>query len=111
MNFEKSVNVDKFIQFLQELRAQQPNERLVIFLDRLNVHRSLRVKECCDDLGIIRVFNSSYSPNYNPIEGVIGVIKNELKRQRIDMIARGRRPNLYVMLENVAANVERNVYV
>ena len=80
MNFEKSINSTKFIEFLYELRAQQPDERLAIFLDRLNVHRSLRVKNVCDELGIARIFISSYSPNFNPIEGVIGVINNALKR-------------------------------
>ena len=80
MNFPKSVNSTKFIEFLRELRSQQPEELIAIFMDRLNVHRSYRVLDVCQELGIIRIFNSSYSPNYNPIEGVIGVIKNEIKR-------------------------------
>ena len=49
-------------------------------MDRLNVHRSYRVKDICEELGIIRIFNASYSPNFNPIEGVIGIVKNEMKR-------------------------------
>jgi hypothetical protein len=43
MNFPKSVNSTKFIEFLRELRAQQPDENIAIFMDRLNVHRSYRV--------------------------------------------------------------------
>jgi transposase len=87
MNFPKSVNSTKFIEFLRELRAQQPDEKLAVFMDRLNVHRSYRVFDVCEELGIIRIFNASYSPNYNPIEGVIGMVKNELKRQRTHEIA------------------------
>ena len=71
MNFPKSVNSSKFIDFLRELRAQQPDEKLAVFMDRLNVHRSYRVLDVCEELGILRIFNSSYSPNYNPIERVI----------------------------------------
>jgi transposase len=80
-------------------------------MDRLNVHRSYRVLDVCEELGIIRIFNSSYSPNYNPIEGVIGVIKNEIKRQRTHAISNGNKPDLYPMLENIAANVQRNVCI
>jgi len=28
------------------------------------------------------IYNASYSPNYNPIEGVIGIGKNKIKQQR-----------------------------
>jgi transposase len=75
------------------------------------VHRSHRVKDVCDELGIERIFNSSYSPNFNPIEGVIGIIKNELKRQRINTIARSQKPNLWTLLENIGGNFDRNVCV
>ena len=80
-------------------------------MDRLNVHRSYRVKDVCEELGIVRLFNSSYSPNFNPIEGVIGLIKNEVKRQRTHEIANERKPSLHVMLENIAANVEKEICV
>ena len=80
-------------------------------MDRLNVQRSYRVKDVCEELGIIRLFNSSYSPNFNPIEDVIGLIKNEVKRQRTHEIANERKPNLHVMLENIAANVEKEICV
>ena len=111
MNFPKSVNSTKFIEFLRELRSQQPEEKIAIFMDRLNVHRSYRVLDVCEELGIVRILNSSYSPNYNPIEGVIGIIKNELKRQRTNEIANGNKPDLHVMLESIAANVKKEVCV
>ena len=78
-------------------------------MDRLNVHRSLRVTDVMAELGIVRILNSSYSPNHNPIEGVIGVIKNELKRQRTHQIAHGNKPDLYLMLENIVANISKEV--
>jgi transposase len=111
MNFPKSVNSSKFIDFLRELRDQQPDADLAIFMDRLNVHRSHRVQHVMDELGILRILNSSYSPNHNPIEGVIGVIKNELKRQRTHEIAHGNKPDLHQMLENIGANISKEVCV
>jgi hypothetical protein len=33
MNFPKSVNIPKFIQFLKALRAKRPKSKLAIFMD------------------------------------------------------------------------------
>ena len=74
-------------------------------MDRLNVHRSYRVLDVCEELGILRIFNSSYSPNQNPIEGVIGLVKNEIKRQRTHQIALGNKPDLHVLLENISSQI------
>ena len=43
MNFPKSVNSSKFIDYLREWRQMHPDDLLAIFVDRLNVHRSARV--------------------------------------------------------------------
>ena len=75
MNFEKSVDRAKFIAFLKKLRQCNPFIPLALFLDRLAVHRSNEVQEAADKLKIILILNASYSPNFNPIEGVIGLVK------------------------------------
>ncbi len=43
MNFEKSVNADKFVEFLTRLRQKYPFEKMALFMDRLMVHRSKKV--------------------------------------------------------------------
>ena len=40
MNFDRSVNAKKFIKYLVKLRNIHPDKKLVIYMDRLSVHRS-----------------------------------------------------------------------
>ena len=40
------------------------------------------------------LFNSPYSPNFNPIEGVIGMTKMNIKRERWNALKMGRELNL-----------------
>ena len=84
MNFPKSINIEKFIAYMRELRQNYKNEKIAIFLDRLSVHRSIRVRDAANDLGLKIILNASYSPNFNPIEGAIGIIKNIIKTKRLN---------------------------
>ena len=69
----------KFVAFLKLLRARNPFVKMAIFLDRLSVHRTITVRDTASQLQIPIIFNASYSPNYNPIEGVIGLAKGYIK--------------------------------
>ena len=40
MNFSRSVDAKKFIKYLVKLRNLHPDKKLVIYMDRLSVHRS-----------------------------------------------------------------------
>ncbi len=74
--FDYSINVDKFIQFLQELRIMKDARiKIFIFLDNLRVHYSLRVREYCGVNNIELVFNAAYSSEYNPIERLWALAK------------------------------------
>jgi len=47
--YDYSINVDKFVLFLQELRAtKSSSKRIFIFLDNLRVHYSKRVRDYSD---------------------------------------------------------------
>ena len=81
-NYDKSVDKVKFISFLKKLRQVNPFRKLALFCDRLAVHRSKEVKDKANELGIFMILNASYSPNFNPIEGVIGIGKRMIKQQR-----------------------------
>ena len=74
-SFEKSVNRDKFITFLRKLRQANPFRKIALFMDRLVVHRSKDVQDEADKLKIKLILNSSYSPDYNPIESAISIAK------------------------------------
>ena len=57
-----------------------PFRKLAIYMDRLSVHRTKTVREEAENLQIRLIFNASYSPDYNAVEGVIGLAKDYIKR-------------------------------
>ena len=63
-------------------------------MDNLSVHRSKKVREEMEKLDMIPIYNASYSPDYNPIEGVIGLAKNHIKRERLRAIVLGTKLDL-----------------
>ena len=47
--YDYSINVDKFLLFLQEIRTTKSRtKRIFIFLDNLRVHYSLKVRGYCE---------------------------------------------------------------
>ena len=66
--FENSVNVDKFIEYLDGLRASEPEAKIALFMDNLSAHTSERAKSAMRDRGFRYIYNVPYSPEYNPIE-------------------------------------------
>jgi transposase len=108
MNFAKSVNIPKFKQYIQEIRELYPDEKIAVFMDRLNVHRSNKVRDYMSDLGMVRILNASYSPNFNPAEGIIGFYKRQIKNLRLNAIANDEGINLYEVIEEITGNIRRN---
>ena len=73
--FDNSVNVQKFKQYLRELRDQNGQDKIALFLDNLSAHRSEKSKVEGSKLGFRFIFNVPYSPEYNPIEFVFSKLK------------------------------------
>ena len=65
---EHSVNVDKFTEYLDGLRAANPEAKIALFMDNLSAHTSERAKKAMRDHGFRYIYNVPYSPDYNPIE-------------------------------------------
>ena len=67
--------MQKFKQYLKELREKNPEDKIAIFLDNLSAHRSEKSKVEAAGLGFRFIFNVPYSPEYNPIEFVFSKVK------------------------------------
>ena len=80
--FEKSVNVDKFIEYLNGLRASQPDAKICLFMDNLSAHTSERSKKAMRDRNFRYIYNVPYKPDYNPIELVFSQVKSYFKALR-----------------------------
>ena len=53
-----------------------------MLLDNASIHNTVLVKQTIADKGYVVLFVPPYSPEFNPIELVFGVIKNSFYRLR-----------------------------
>ena len=58
-------------------------------MDNLKAHISYYTRERMDELGFAYVFSPPYSPEYNGIEHVFSIFKNNLKKERLKLLANG----------------------
>ena len=80
--FPKSVNIDKFQQFLIGLREANSDDKICIFIDNLTVHTSEKAKKTMRELGFKWMYNLAYNPETNPIEFVFSKVKHNFRNLR-----------------------------
>ena len=80
--FEGSLESDKMLQWLQQLRPQS-HENHVLILDNARPHHALKVQESLADHPIRILFLPPYSPHMNPIEKLCAAIKQQWRQQRV----------------------------
>ena len=80
--FPRSVNVDKFKEWLKELRERSGDDKIALFMDNLTSHTSDDAKEAMRELGFRWIYNVPYSPEYNPIELTFSQLKHNFRALR-----------------------------
>ena len=60
-------------------------------MDNLMVHRSNIVRDYMASLGFKPIFNISYSPQYNGIEGVFNLVKRTYKSLNTAAVVNGQQ--------------------
>ena len=101
--FEKSVNAQKFKKYLLSLRRANEFQRMAIFMDNLQVHKTNAIKKVLKSQNIQAIYNVPYSPDFNPCECCFAKIKNIYKRSKMSSLVNGE----IVDFENlVKASVE-----
>ena len=76
---ESAINGVTFAEFIKDL----PYERgTTLLLDNASIHNTALVKQTIADKGYVALFVPPYSPEFNPIELVFGVVKNAFYRLR-----------------------------
>ena len=63
-------------------------------MDNLGVHRSKRIQDAMEELGVEWIYNAGYSPDYNPAERAIGLVKGHVKKRRLKAIIRDEKPDI-----------------
>jgi len=73
--YDRSVDTDGYIDFLENLKRKHGKERFAIYLDNLRVHKSNKAIDACVRLGIELIWAPIYKPEMNPIEHMHGILK------------------------------------
>lgn len=87
--FDKSVNKEKFAQFLEELRAKNKDRRFAIYMDQLSVHICKYTKERLAKLSIPYVIGPLALPDANPIERGFNIAKGAYKKLKLQAMLHG----------------------
>jgi transposase len=79
-----AINAELFIQFLEERvlpnRSPYPGKMSAIIMDNASIHKNPRLREICDNAGVLLVFLLPYSPDFNPIESTFKDLKAWIKK-------------------------------
>jgi transposase len=74
------TNKDVFLAYLDEELGPTLAPGQVVVLDNLGAHRAAAVRETVEARGATLCFLPAYSPDFNPIELVFGMLKTALRR-------------------------------
>ena len=84
--YDRSVNTDGFLEFLENVTGSLGDQKIAVFMDNLNVHRSKRAKAFMEENDVRAIYNVPYSPEYNPIEVYFGHIKRPYRQMKLEMM-------------------------
>ena len=79
-----SVKKMAFLMFLEEIRADNPFDDIMICMDRLSMHTSNSTRKRMDELGFLYSYTPVVTPMMNPIEEVFAMAKQKIKKYRLD---------------------------
>jgi DDE superfamily endonuclease len=58
----KAIKTEEYLQFLGKLSSIYPDQRIILFIDNLSVHKTLEARAAYQTHRITPVFNVPYSP-------------------------------------------------
>ena len=58
----RAIKTEEYLQFLEKLKGIYPDERILLFIDNLSVHKTADARAAYKRLNITPVFNVPYSP-------------------------------------------------
>jgi transposase len=80
MTIEGAIDGLAFEQYVERILVPTLTPRQIVLMDNLSVHKRVAVRQAIEAVGARVVFLPSYSPDFNPTELAISVIKAALRR-------------------------------
>jgi transposase len=77
---QRSIKTPDYLEFLQLIADLYPDQRVVLLLDNLSVHKTTDARAAYARHGMVPVFNVPYSPQFNGIEFYWSLVKAHYKR-------------------------------
>lgn len=77
VEFKENSKKERVCEFFEEIREENPDERIVMILDNFRSHKAKVAREKAEELGIDPVFLPPYSPDLNPIEQIWRILKRK----------------------------------
>ena len=84
--YTRSVDVQRFSEYLDELYVQNKHEKIAVLMDNLRAHKTDAIIRQMDELGIKPIYNVPYQPDLNPTEACFSKIKNHYRRRKLNML-------------------------
>lgn len=115
----ESNNAKTYMDFLKELYDElydhefyskfMTDKKIVFFADNCSFHNDVENIKYFEDLDIIFLFNSPYSPRYNMIEQIFQIVKAKMRFNNID--GKNNRINEFSKsFESIELKTFKNVY-
>ncbi|MCK5855768.1 MAG: IS630 family transposase [Sulfurovaceae bacterium] len=100
-SFHERGNAEATIEHFQKVRDNYDiHVPLAFIIDNATWHKTLKVKEFCEDNNITLLFLPPYSPEYNPIERVWSFLKSKVS-QRFFPTANSFREFIYELMDGL----------
>jgi len=78
IGFKENSKKASVCSFLEEVRANNPDQSIMLMLDNFSSHKAQATRQKAEQLGIRLTYLPPYSPDLNPIEQVWRCLKREL---------------------------------
>jgi len=75
--YEQNISGDKFLKFIREINYKHKNKHLL--MDNAKIHHTKKLKEYINKKNIKVLYNIPYCPEFNPIENVNSMIRNNVR--------------------------------
>jgi len=74
--YEQNISGDKYLKFIREINYKNKGKHLL--MDNASIHHTKKLKEYINKKNINVIYNIPYSPEFNPIENVNSMIRNNV---------------------------------